>query len=35
LDNWGAPIEFEGVEFISTLKILIKTLENLDFVKEI
>ena len=30
----GAPIEFEGVESIYTLEILIETLENLDFIKE-
>jgi hypothetical protein len=34
LDHWGAPIEFDGAESISTLEILIKTLEILDFIKE-
>ena len=34
LDNLGDPIKFEGVESIFTLKTLIETLKNSDFIKE-
>ena len=34
MDNWDAPKKFKGVESISSLEILIETLENLDFIKE-